>query len=43
MFDETRDKYFADTAGGLIGAMVGAGIPEERAKLYDEGVRKAAS
>jgi hypothetical protein len=23
----------------LIGALIGAGIPEERAKLYDEGVR----
>jgi uncharacterized protein YjbJ (UPF0337 family) len=25
--------------GGLIGALVGSGIPEERAKVYDEGVR----
>lgn len=25
--------------GGLIGALVGHGIPEERAKVYDEGVR----
>jgi uncharacterized protein YjbJ (UPF0337 family) len=25
--------------GGLIGALVGSGIPEERAKLYDEGIR----
>jgi hypothetical protein len=26
--------------GGLIGALVGHGIPEERARLYDEGIRK---
>lgn len=25
--------------GGLVGALIGYGIPEERAKLYDEGVR----
>jgi uncharacterized protein YjbJ (UPF0337 family) len=25
--------------GGLVGALIGSGIPEERAKLYDEGVR----
>ncbi|MGI9036099.1 MAG: hypothetical protein ACR2GD_08680 [Pyrinomonadaceae bacterium] len=25
--------------GGLIGALVGSGIPEDRAKIYDEGVR----
>lgn len=25
--------------GGLIGALVGSGIPEERAKVYDEGIR----
>ncbi|MGI9034959.1 MAG: hypothetical protein ACR2GD_02855, partial [Pyrinomonadaceae bacterium] len=25
--------------GGLVGALVGSGIPEERAKVYDEGVR----
>jgi len=25
--------------GGLIGALVGSGIPEEHAKVYDEGVR----
>lgn len=25
--------------GGIIGALVGRGIPEERAKVYDEGVR----
>ena len=25
--------------GGLVGALVGSGIPEERAKLYDEGIR----
>lgn len=26
--------------GGLIGALIGAGIPEERAKLYEEGIRE---
>jgi uncharacterized protein YjbJ (UPF0337 family) len=26
--------------GGLVGALIGSGIPEERAKLYDEGIRK---
>jgi len=26
-------------AGGLLGALIGAGIPEERAKLYDTDVR----
>jgi len=25
--------------GGLIGALVGAGIPEERAKIYEEGIK----
>ena len=25
--------------GGLIGALVGSGIPEDRAKVYDDGVR----
>lgn len=25
--------------GGLVGALIGSGIPEERAKLYDEGIR----
>lgn len=25
--------------GGLVGAFVGSGIPEERAKYYDEGIR----
>ncbi len=25
--------------GGLVGALIGSGIPEDRAKLYDEGVR----
>jgi hypothetical protein len=25
--------------GGLIGALVGAGIPEHRAKVYDAGIR----
>jgi len=25
--------------GGLIGALVGSGIPEERAKIYEEGVK----
>ncbi len=26
--------------GGLIGALVGHGIPEEHARVYDEGIRK---
>jgi hypothetical protein len=26
--------------GGLLGALVGAGIPEERAKLYESGIRE---
>jgi hypothetical protein len=25
--------------GGLVGALIGSGIPEDRAKLYEEGVR----
>lgn len=25
--------------GGLIGALIGSGIPEERAKVYQQGVR----
>ncbi len=25
--------------GGLVGALIGSGIPEERAKLYEEGIR----
>jgi uncharacterized protein YjbJ (UPF0337 family) len=25
--------------GGLVGALVGSGIPEDRAKVYDEGIR----
>lgn len=25
--------------GGLIGALIGSGIPEDRAKIYDEGIR----
>lgn len=25
--------------GGLVGALIGSGIPEDRAKIYDEGVR----
>ncbi len=29
--------------GGLVGALVGSGIPEERAKLYDEGLRNGGS
>jgi hypothetical protein len=27
-------------AGGIIGALVGSGIPEERAKIYEDGVKK---
>jgi len=26
--------------GGLIGTLIGAGIPEERAKLYESGIKK---
>ena len=26
--------------GGIIGALVGSGIPEERARLYEDGVKK---
>ena len=26
--------------GGIIGALVGSGIPEERARVYDEGVKE---
>ena len=26
--------------GGLLGALIGAGIPEDRAKLYESGVRE---
>jgi hypothetical protein len=29
--------------GGLVGALVGWGIPEERAKLYDEGIRSGGA
>lgn len=29
--------------GGLVGALVDAGIPDERAKMYDEGVRRGAT
>nr|HMS42256.1 hypothetical protein [Pyrinomonadaceae bacterium] len=29
--------------GGLIGALIGSGIPEERAKLYDEGIRNGGA
>jgi uncharacterized protein YjbJ (UPF0337 family) len=25
--------------GGLVGALIGSGIPEDRAKIYDEGIR----
>jgi hypothetical protein len=27
------------TVGAIIGALVGSGIPEGRARLYDEGIR----
>ena len=27
------------TVGAIMGALVGSGIPEERARLYDEGIR----
>ena len=29
----------AGVTGGLIGALVGAGIPEERARLYESGIK----
>lgn len=29
--------------GGLIGALIGSGIPEDRAKLYDEGIRSGGA
>ncbi len=29
--------------GGLVGALIGSGIPEERAKLYDEGIRNGGT
>jgi uncharacterized protein YjbJ (UPF0337 family) len=29
--------------GGLVGALIGSGIPEERAKLYDEGIRSGGA
>lgn len=29
--------------GGLVGALIGSGIPEERAKLYEEGVRNGGA
>ena len=29
--------------GGLIGALVGSGIPEDRAKVYDEGIRNGGA
>ena len=29
--------------GGLVGALVGWGIPEERAKLYEEGVKQGGT
>ena len=29
--------------GGLVGALIGSGIPEDRAKLYEEGVRNGGA
>lgn len=29
--------------GGLVGALIGSGIPEDRAKLYDEGIRNGGA
>jgi uncharacterized protein YjbJ (UPF0337 family) len=29
--------------GGLVGALIGSGIPEDRAKVYDEGVRNGGA
>ena len=45
MSDETRKKHFSGDAkdteitGGVIGALVGSGIPEGRARLYESGVK----
>ena len=30
-------------AGGLVGALVGWGIPEDRAKLYEEGIKNGGT
>jgi uncharacterized protein YjbJ (UPF0337 family) len=29
--------------GGLVGALIGSGIPEDRARLYDEGIRNGGA
>jgi uncharacterized protein YjbJ (UPF0337 family) len=29
--------------GGLVGALIGSGIPEDRAKVYDEGIRNGGA
>jgi hypothetical protein len=29
--------------GGLVGALIGSGIPEERAKVYEEGVKNGGA
>ena len=29
--------------GGLVGALIGSGIPEDRAKLYEEGVKNGGA
>jgi uncharacterized protein YjbJ (UPF0337 family) len=29
--------------GGLVGALIGSGMPEDRAKLYDEGVKNGGA
>ena len=29
--------------GGLVGALIGSGIPEERAKVYDEGIKSGGT
>jgi len=29
--------------GGLVGALIGSGIPEERAKLYEEGIKEGGT
>src|SRR5215207_9689735 len=30
-------------SGGLVGALIGSGIPEDRAKLYEEGIKSGGT
>ncbi len=30
-------------AGGILGALIGAGIPEEQAKVYEDGIKKGGT